>query len=264
MSRRRSSQAGLLIVAVLVATACDGEADVPATSDRPASSTASMTSAPDDFTEVPTSDVVATLETSSVNTARTPDETVAAGSTDTTSTSGPPSTDEPPPDPSASGSATAGPDQTGSSASDRALAEAFTAQLDADDDDEGFGEVFDTGCLGTELVVAFGGATAAEDDYGLSAATVTADGDLFDDEPLSRATADAVVVAFGRCGDFDDLLTLSLASSAEDDDLIRCVIDAIPDGAMEASFSEDLQQVDGPALDALDDAIDDAFDACLG
>jgi len=145
---------------------------------------------------------------------------------------------------------------------DRALAVAFTAQLDADDVEE-LSEVFDTVCLGTEFVVAFGGAAAADAAYSLNLTTVTVDSNLFDDEPLSEATAEAVVAALGRCGSFDDLLLLELVIGPDEPELGRCVIAAVPDGLLQAALVEDYQQIDGPALDAFDFATDDAFDDCF-
>lgn len=295
-SRRRPILTRSLILVALAGTGCAGGADDPATSNVSTSSIAAVTTAPDDFTEVRVGDELATSGTSAESAVLASDDTAGdageteldpgTASTSTIAASG----SVPQTETNADGSVADVPDQTSPSASstststttstsstttttvsartpaeseqDRALAVAFTAQLDADDVEE-LGEVFDTACLGTEFVVAFGGAAAADAAYSLNLTTVTADSNLFNDEPLSEATAEAVVAALGRCGDFDDLVLLQQVIGPDEAELGRCILDAIPDGLLEASLVEDYQQIDGPALDAFDSAADDAFDTCF-
>lgn len=277
MHRRRSALAGSLVVVALGAAACGGGSEDAAITTT--STATPATSAPDDFTEVRTVDGSATGSTTDPE----PDETVADGSSvDDDATTTAPTGDETPSDTDGEGavvttaatsdgasasttsttSTTTETGDTSAGAADRALAAAFTAQFDADGDD-GFGSVFDTVCLGNEFVTAFGGAAAADADYGLNPTTVTVDSTLFGDEPLSKTTADALVATFGRCGDLDDLLLLILGVRPDEAALGACIIAEMPDGLLEASFSEDLQQIDGPALEEFEFAADDAFDACF-
>ena len=293
-NRRRPTFARPLTILAMVAAGCAGGADDPESSVASTSSTVAVTTASDDFTEVPTSDQPATPTSASESTVAPPSDPSdvepggtdadpdAASTTAPAQSNGAPSTET-----NSDGSVVDAPDQTSptsvtatsptsttststtepasasnDSEQDRALAAAFTAQLDADDVEE-LGEVFDTVCLGTEFVVAFGGAAAADAAYSLNLTTVTVDSNLFNDEPLGEATAEAVVAAFGRCGDIDDLVLLELAIGPDEAELGRCVVAAIPDGLLEAALVEDYQQIDGPALDAFDAAADDAFDTCF-
>lgn len=121
----------------------------------------------------------------------------------------------------------------GLSEADQELADALTAKFDADDD-AGFGEVFDTGCMGRGVVVALGGADAIEADYGITVDNVA---DV-DDTPLDQADAEAVVDAYRSCGDFREVLTLGFTESGVPPELAACVAEALADETITASLVE--------------------------
>ena len=158
---------------------------------------------------------------------------------------------------------------TGSSggSADAELADAIAASLAADDaaaTDIAFGSVFDTECMGTESVAALGGAERAESEYGITAAAVSADGDLLEGVALSESDAVALVGAYGSCGDFRELLTLGFTSSGATPEQADCVVSALPDDIVERSLVEDFQQIeDGPANAEFDAALATAAQSCL-
>lgn len=291
---RCSTLLGALLAGAFATGACRSDASTESSTADVSAPDAAINdpSTPDDFVRVPTSDadldVDGTVAATTATTA-TGDEPPAGGVADptdpaatvegvgsTTSTtaggrdgsstpqsSGAPTTSVPTGAGNANPSTTAGaPTGAPPSATDQALAEAFTAQFDGDDN--GLGAAFDTTCLGREVVLAFGGAAAAEEKYDITVAAVNADGELFDDIEFGEQEAEAIVAGFKRCGSLDELLLLSLEGASGDGGEGRCIVDALRDGLYEEAFAEELQGLDdGPATRELADAFDDSFDACF-
>lgn len=141
---------------------------------------------------------------------------------------------------------------------DLALAAAITADLQADDED-GFGEVFDVTCMGTEMVRGLGGAAAADEKYGFNVDTVS---DM-DDKPMQQADAEKVVAGYQKCGDFGDLLVASFTAFGASEDEAKCVVDAIPEQMLTDAFVTQLVSPEGGSDETpLDTAIADAGAEC--
>ena len=147
---------------------------------------------------------------------------------------------------------------------DAALAAAITQSL-RDDDTSGFGEVFDVECMGREIVVGLGGASRAEQKYGITPKAVIEEGQVLDEIEVDRADAEAVLAGYERCGDFDDLLRVTFESNGADEEFARCVVEAMPDDAMREAILEDFTgtgERDGPAEVQLDEALAVAAAQC--
>lgn len=140
---------------------------------------------------------------------------------------------------------------------DLALAAAVTADLAADDE-EGFGEVFDIECMGREMVTALGGAAAAEEKYGFTAATAS---DM-EDVPMEQSDAEKVIDGYSKCGDFGELLSSSFTAFGTSEADAKCVVDALPDGLLRDSLVGQLVDPTGVGGSPLDTALTDAAITC--
>lgn len=140
---------------------------------------------------------------------------------------------------------------------DLALAAAVTADL-ATDDEDGFGQVFDIECMGREMVAALGGAAAAEEKYGFTAATAS---DM-EDVPMEQADAERVVDGYSKCGDFDELLATSFTAFGTLEADAKCVVDSLPDGLLRDSVVGQLVDPTGQVESPLDSALVEAAITC--
>lgn len=147
-------------------------------------------------------------------------------------------------------------------ADDLALAAAITSGLEASDADGTFAEVMDTECMGVESVKALGGAAAAEEKYGIDAATVDADFTL---AGLQPDDARAVIDGYQRCGDLDDLLVVSFVENGATDEEARCVVDNLPENAVVDSFvaAASVDIGDNEAGRAMDEMLQAAAVGCV-
>lgn len=143
------------------------------------------------------------------------------------------------------------------SEADLALAAAVTAGLDTDDV-QGFGQIFDTECMGRELVSALGGAEAADEKYGFNVDTATE----MDDVPMERADAERVVAGYETCGDFGELLKESFTSFGASEEDAACVVAELPDGVIAESMVVQLTDPTGATEDPMDEPLDAAAIAC--
>ncbi|BAN03288.1 hypothetical protein [Ilumatobacter coccineus] len=143
------------------------------------------------------------------------------------------------------------------SEADLALAAAVTADLDADDA-EGFGQVFDTECMGRELVSALGGAEAADEKYGFNIDTASE----MDDVPMEQADAERVVAGYKNCGDFDELLKQSFVAFGASEEDADCVLGELPDGLVAESVVVQLTDPTGSGENPIDAPLDAAAITC--
>lgn len=140
---------------------------------------------------------------------------------------------------------------------DVALAAAITADLAAGDD-FGFGEVFDIECMGREMVAALGGAAAADEKYGFTAATAS---DM-EDVPMEQADAEKVVDGYAKCGDFEELIATSFTAVGGSEEQAKCVVDQLPDGMLRDSFVGRLVDPSGESGNLLTGSLMEAGVAC--
>jgi hypothetical protein len=138
------------------------------------------------------------------------------------------------------------------SGADQELAEAISAELVANDTD-GFAEVFDTDCMGQEVVKVLGGAEGAEADFGVTVDNV---GDVNDRE-FEPEDAERVVGAYSSCGSIKELFTVAFTADGEfTDEQASCMVEDISDEQFESALAEDLGGVEnGPAQSAVFDGL---------
>ncbi|MEL6892705.1 MAG: hypothetical protein AAFP84_13990 [Actinomycetota bacterium] len=142
----------------------------------------------------------------------------------------------------------------GLSAEDRALADAISADL-VDGDEDGFAAVFDTDCMGEQMVRALGGAAAIERDYGVTADNI---GDV-EDRDFTEDDAQKIAEGYVACGSMKELFTLAFVQEGGvTQEQADCLVADIEESAFEAAIAEVLAGVDdGPASG-------DVFNAMVG